>query len=50
MLLALIHALLALLHSPTVLPRVGLPAAAYTSCIVGLALAFGGVGVWTGVW
>ncbi|KAI5119266.1 hypothetical protein M0805_007268 [Coniferiporia weirii] len=49
-LLTLTHAALGALHAPPALARVGLPAAAYASCIVGLALAFGGVGVWNGVW
>ncbi|THH07599.1 hypothetical protein EW145_g3273 [Phellinidium pouzarii] len=49
-LVTLIHAILGILHAPPALARIGLPAAAYASCMIGLALAFGGVGVWVGVW
>lgn len=49
-LLTLIHAALGVLHAPPVLARVGLPAAAYSALLVALALAFGGAGVWAGVW
>ncbi|KAL5520415.1 hypothetical protein ACEPAG_9639 [Sanghuangporus baumii] len=47
---AFVHAALGILHVPPVLAHVGLPAAAYASCIVGLGLTFAGVGVWIGLW
>ncbi|EJD05005.1 uncharacterized protein FOMMEDRAFT_166712 [Fomitiporia mediterranea MF3/22] len=45
-----LHAILGALYASPILPRIGIPAAAYTSCIVGLALTFAGVGIWAGVW
>jgi hypothetical protein len=48
--LAILHGVLNILHSPPILPRVGLPAAAYIGCIVGLAVAFAGIGIWVEIW
>lgn len=48
--LALIHSILSVLYSPPVLPRIGLPAAAYIGCMASLALFFAGIGIWVGVW
>lgn len=45
-----LHTFLAFLHTPLVLSRIGLPAAAYVACLVGLGLLFGGVGLWIGLW
>ena len=47
---SLTHAALGVLHAPPVLSRVGIPAAAYASCIVGLGMTFAGIGVWIGLW
>ncbi|KAL5498261.1 hypothetical protein ACEPAH_2401 [Sanghuangporus vaninii] len=47
---AFVHAAMGILHVTPVLARIGLPAAAYASCIVGLGLTFAGVGVWIGLW
>jgi len=44
------HAVLALIHTPSVLSRVGLPAAAYIACLISLGMLFGGVGLWVGLW
>lgn len=50
LIVAFVHAGLGILHAPPLLARVGIPAAAYASCIVGLGLTFAGVGVWVGLW
>lgn len=41
-----IHALLALLHTPPILPRIGMHTAAYIGSLVGLGTLFAGLGVW----
>ncbi|KLO18654.1 hypothetical protein SCHPADRAFT_924919 [Schizopora paradoxa] len=45
-----IHAILALLHTPFVLTKVGLPAVAYIACLVSLGNLFGAIGLWVGLW
>ncbi|KAJ7054664.1 hypothetical protein C8F01DRAFT_1374274 [Mycena amicta] len=44
-----IHVLLAALHAPGVLPRVGLHSAAFVGAVVSLGVLFAGLGVWGGV-
>nr|GAT47977.1 predicted protein [Mycena chlorophos] len=43
------HVLLSALHAPGVLPRVGLPSAAFVGAVVSLGVLFAGLGVWGGV-
>ncbi|KAJ7658505.1 hypothetical protein B0H17DRAFT_1096947 [Mycena rosella] len=43
------HLLLAVLHAPWVLPRVGVHSAAYVGAVVSLGALFAGLGVWGGV-
>ncbi|KAJ7224668.1 hypothetical protein GGX14DRAFT_651337 [Mycena pura] len=43
------HLLLAVLHAPGVLPRVGLHSAAFVGAVVSLGVFFAGLGVWGGV-
>ncbi|KAJ6578741.1 hypothetical protein DFH09DRAFT_979984 [Mycena vulgaris] len=43
------HLLLAILHAPLVLPRVGVQGAAYVGAVVSLGALFAGLGVWGGV-
>ncbi|KAJ7607484.1 hypothetical protein FB45DRAFT_1067797 [Roridomyces roridus] len=43
------HLLLAVLHAPFVLPRVGVQNAAYVGAIVSLGAIFAGLGVWGGI-
>ncbi|KAJ7353078.1 hypothetical protein DFH08DRAFT_855884 [Mycena albidolilacea] len=43
------HLLLAVLHAPIVLPRVGVQGAAYVGAVVSLGIFFTGLGVWGGV-
>ena len=43
------HLLLAVLHAPVVLPRVGVQNAAYVGAIVSLGAIFAGLGVWGGI-
>lgn len=43
------HLLLAVLHAPWVLPRVGVQGAAFVGAVVSLGLLFAGLGVWGGV-
>ncbi|KAJ7161083.1 hypothetical protein C8R46DRAFT_1285071 [Mycena filopes] len=43
------HLLLAVLHAPIVLPRVGVQGAAYVGAVVSLGAFFAGLGVWGGV-
>ncbi|KAF7311361.1 hypothetical protein MKEN_01038000 [Mycena kentingensis (nom. inval.)] len=45
----LTHVLLATLHAPGILPRVGLPSAAFVGAVVSLGALFTGLGVWGGV-
>lgn len=48
--LLVIHAFLAVLHTPPVLSRISIHAAAYVACFIGLGLLFAGVGDWVGLW
>ncbi|KAJ6492886.1 hypothetical protein C8R47DRAFT_424985 [Mycena vitilis] len=48
-LVAVTHLLLAVLHAPLVLPRVGVQGAAYVGAVVSLGAFFTGLGVWGGV-
>jgi hypothetical protein len=41
-----LHLLLSILHTPLVLPRIGLHTASYVGLIVGLGCMFAGLGVW----
>lgn len=41
-----IHLLLSILHTPLVLPRIGLHTASYVGLIVGLGCLFAGLGLW----
>ncbi|KAJ7270620.1 hypothetical protein B0H12DRAFT_1320106 [Mycena haematopus] len=43
------HLLLAVLHAPIVLPRVGVQGAAYVGAVVSLGVFFAGLAVWDGV-
>jgi hypothetical protein len=42
----MIHLLLSMLHTPLVLPRIGLHTASYMGLIIGLGCLFAGLGVW----
>jgi hypothetical protein len=42
----LLHLLLSILHTPLVLPKIGLHTASYVGLIVGLGCLFAGLGVW----
>ncbi|KAF7369787.1 hypothetical protein MVEN_00310900 [Mycena venus] len=46
---AVTHLLLAVLHAPIVLPRLGVQGAAYVGAVVSLGAFFTGLGVWDGV-
>ncbi|TDL26801.1 hypothetical protein BD410DRAFT_835929 [Rickenella mellea] len=41
-----IHTLLSALHSPLILPRIGVHTAGYISLLIGLGTVFAGLGVW----
>ncbi|KAJ7143307.1 hypothetical protein C8R43DRAFT_571830 [Mycena crocata] len=43
------HLLLAVLHAPFIIPRVGVQGAAYVGAVVSLGALFAGLGVWGGV-
>ncbi|KAJ6463571.1 hypothetical protein C8R45DRAFT_523429 [Mycena sanguinolenta] len=43
------HLLLAILHAPIVLPRIGVQSAAYVGAVVSLGVFFTGLAVWDGV-
>ncbi|KAK7055515.1 hypothetical protein R3P38DRAFT_2847509 [Favolaschia claudopus] len=43
------HLVLAILHAPIVLPRIGVHGAAYVGSVVSLGAFFAGLGVWDGV-
>jgi hypothetical protein len=45
-LVLLLHASLAILHTPTLLPRVGVHTAAYVGVLVGIMTFFAGLAVW----
>lgn len=45
-----IHIFLGILHKSEVMSRIGVHAAAYIACLVGLGLVFAGVGMWVGLW
>ncbi|KAG1724614.1 hypothetical protein EDB19DRAFT_1759057, partial [Suillus lakei] len=45
-LVLLIHAILAALHTPALLPRVGVHTAAYVGVLVGIMSFFAGLAVW----
>ncbi|KIM81974.1 hypothetical protein PILCRDRAFT_820859 [Piloderma croceum F 1598] len=44
--IVMIHLLLSILHTPLVLPRIGLHTVSYMGLIVGLGCLFAGLGVW----
>ena len=45
-LVVVVHVFLSLLHSPPVLPRIGVHTAAYVGLLVGLGAFFTGLGLW----
>lgn len=45
-----IHAFLGILHTPPLLGKIGIHAAAYIACLVGLGVLFAGIGIWVGLW